>query len=137
MIRVKNRLKNRQEYYYNKRHGTNKPLPELEVGDTVWVQDLKKYGMVVKKLPYRSYVIRQGSGIYRRNRKFLTLAPPGRQAFVNESPADSFPVFNEGGEKNSKENRMQPDVREERSQTSNRHSERVRSAPVWFKDYYV
>lgn len=59
---------------YNKRHRV-KELPELQVGDSVWVTDLKLYGKIVQKLNEpRSYLIDTNSGFFRRNRWHLILA---------------------------------------------------------------
>ncbi|CAM1325720.1 Uncharacterised protein at_DN2492 [Pycnogonum litorale] len=53
-----------------------KPLPELQIGETVSVQSVNPKHSWVKgpgigKVGNRSYIVETDKGIYRRNRKFL------------------------------------------------------------------
>ncbi|UYV63180.1 hypothetical protein LAZ67_2003365 [Cordylochernes scorpioides] len=54
--------------YYDKSHGA-KDLDELEIGDLVWIVDLRTWGKVMKKAPTpRSYFIETPRGVFQRNR---------------------------------------------------------------------
>lgn len=67
--------KDKQERNYNKRHKT-KDMDPLNVGDSVWVVDIRKYGKVVEICDEpRSYVVETDSGKFRRNRWHLIRAP--------------------------------------------------------------
>lgn len=60
---------------FNVRHNS-KELSELNVGDSVWVIDIRKYGKVIKKCNEpRSYMVQTDYGIFRRNRWHLIEAP--------------------------------------------------------------
>lgn len=71
-----NRRKEKQEYMYNKRHRSVK-LSEINVGDTVWIIDMRLYGKVVnldRKL--NSFVMKTEKGsVIRRNRWHIIPAP--------------------------------------------------------------
>lgn len=56
---------------YNKRHRVVM-LEELNVGDKVWISDIRKYGIIHEKdKSPRSYIIKCADRFYRRNRQFL------------------------------------------------------------------
>lgn len=74
ICRKENVIKDKQAYYYNKRHRT-KPLSDLNVGDNVWMIDKRIYGTITEVLPYRSYIIETNQGQYRRNRWHIIPAP--------------------------------------------------------------
>ena len=60
---------------FDKRHNTVK-LADLHVGDSVWVIDLRKYGVISRKAKEpRSYFVKIEGVIYRRNRWHLIPAP--------------------------------------------------------------
>lgn len=68
---IENKLKDKSEFYYNKRHKV-KELTKLKKGDNVWIVDLKIYGVIVKQLSEpRSYLVQTERGIFRRNRWHL------------------------------------------------------------------
>lgn len=74
VVAIENKLKDRSEYNYNKRHNV-KTLSKLEKGDSVWVVDLKIYGTIIKQLSQpRSYLIKTDRGVFRRNRWHLVHA---------------------------------------------------------------
>lgn len=75
-FKIKQNLeKNKQVKSYNKRHNA-KTLSDLEVGDSVWITDLRIYGQVAKLADEpRSYYIQTTNGTYRRNRWHLIPAP--------------------------------------------------------------
>lgn len=68
---IENKLKEKQRIQFNKRHRVVS-LEELQIGDKVWVTDIRKYGIVNEKhnTP-RSYIIKCADRYYRRNRQFL------------------------------------------------------------------
>lgn len=72
-------VRRRQCRYYNQRHRA-RPLPKLEVGDRVWMTDLKSKATVLAPTPTpRSYVVRTDDGVdLRRNRRRLNRLPRGR-----------------------------------------------------------
>lgn len=75
IVNAESKIKEKTMENYNKRHRT-KDLDELKEGDTVWIIDLRVYGVVQQKLPQpRSYMIKTSRGTYRRNRWHLVPAP--------------------------------------------------------------
>lgn len=74
------------KYQHNKRHRT-RSLSKLQVGDKVWVIDLKSYGEVVRQSPHpRSYIVRTKGGLFRRNRWHLIPAPYREDEIEKELP---------------------------------------------------
>lgn len=75
ILRKEKEIKNLSKHHFDQRHRA-KPLPELPIGQKVWISDLRQRGEVQgrHKLP-RSYIVKSPSGVYRRNRKFLHPLP--------------------------------------------------------------
>jgi len=73
------RLKRRKAKFYYDKHA--KSLPELEIGQTVKLQPLRKGGTwckarAINKVGDRSYLVKTDNGAtYRRNRKFIRAVP--------------------------------------------------------------
>lgn len=67
-FRKEGKIKSKQEQNYNSRHKA-KDLQILEIGDPVWIIDVRQYGKIVDfcKEP-RSFVIETSLGKFRRNR---------------------------------------------------------------------
>lgn len=105
VIQKQNQRKIRQMEWYNKRHRTQ-DLSPLEIGASVWITDLRKYGKVVglSKEP-RSYLIKSNNKTYRRNRWHLIPAP-----YRNESNQDferNYPCLVETDENIEKQPQQQ------------------------------
>lgn len=74
-LQKENYLKNRSERNYNKRHNA-KNMDSLNIGDSVWIVDVRKYGKIIEICEEpRSYIVETDFGQYRRNRWHLILAP--------------------------------------------------------------
>lgn len=75
LINRESKVKEKSVKQFNNRHRSRK-LSDLEVGDYVWVTDLRVYAKILEILDEpRSYLIESNSGIYRRNRWHLIPAP--------------------------------------------------------------
>ncbi|MGH0124947.1 UNVERIFIED_CONTAM: hypothetical protein FKN15_020833 [Acipenser sinensis] len=82
------KIQNRQISDFNRRHGV-KELPELYIGDHVWIKQPLSKGTVMEQADTpRSYVVETNKGVVRRNRRQLVVTPacPMRQ----EQAADNF-----------------------------------------------
>lgn len=74
-LQKEKQLKNKLEYNYNKRHNA-KNMETLNIGDSVWVVDIRKYGRIIEICDEpRSYIVETDVGQYRRNRWHLIFAP--------------------------------------------------------------
>ncbi|KAL4708783.1 hypothetical protein ACJJTC_011747 [Scirpophaga incertulas] len=72
---IRSEFRNKMANSYNRRHKTLK-LNDLQIGDYVWVIDLRKYGVIVRKAKEpRSYFIKIQGFTYRRNTWHLIPAP--------------------------------------------------------------
>lgn len=100
--------KGKQEASYNKRHRSRK-LFTLQVGDKVWIIDMRRYGEILKiHASPTSYIIKTATGsIIRRNRWHLVPAPyrqgmdePEVKIFLPEPPKNCMPAPGYGGEDN-------------------------------------
>lgn len=101
---IEGKLKNKSAENYNKRHKT-KILPELKVGERVWITDIRKYGSVIKKLPQpRSYLVKTNHGVYRRNRWHLIPAPFQLVSQPNQNALNSLPQVQQIAETNDEDN---------------------------------
>uniref|UniRef100_A0A672HFZ9 Integrase catalytic domain-containing protein n=1 Tax=Salarias fasciatus TaxID=181472 RepID=A0A672HFZ9_SALFA len=83
--------KQKQEKYYNKHHRTHKQ-PELHPGQTVWITTENTHGTVVNQTAApRSYLVRTGDGLLRRNRSHLraTQQPPPEPTSGEDTVSDS------------------------------------------------
>ena len=78
--------KRQKAKFYHDRHA--KQLPELEIGQEIRIQPLRKnqtwkQATCIEKLSDRSYVVKSGNEVLRRNRQFLRpaaeLSPPEKQ----------------------------------------------------------
>ena len=78
---VDKKLKEKQESYFNKRHGV-RTLRQLQVGEEVWIKDLRRYGKVKQILDApRSYIVQSNGQDVRRNRSHLI--PSGTENSAN------------------------------------------------------
>ncbi|KAI5725500.1 hypothetical protein M8J77_016303 [Diaphorina citri] len=66
--------KSKYKENYDRRHGVRE-LPKLNIGDKVWITDLKRNGIVEGTAGVRSYWIRVGPRVLRRNRYSLKPLP--------------------------------------------------------------
>lgn len=158
-ISKKNVNRNKMAKYYNNKHGAV-PLSDLNTGDSVWIIDLRRYGVIVRKAKeLRSYFVRSEGTTYRRNRWHLIPAPfysdPAQSSFeeeiiVTESNKGKVPNnFSNGyqSDRNSITNEEdfagQNDddevIHESREGPLNSHrcSSRIRTKPSWCKDYVM
>ncbi|XP_050497795.1 uncharacterized protein LOC126878968 [Diabrotica virgifera virgifera] len=101
-INTEEKRKTLQENNYNRRHNS-KEMSDLKISDTVWITDLRKYGVVSEVCSEpRAYIVKTNDGtVYRRNRWFLIAAPyyvpnannvtplPIVRANYSENPKDS------------------------------------------------
>lgn len=68
----------KQKINYDVRHRA-KELPPLKQGDKVWIHDQRKYGSVASESRFpRSYHVQTDSGVYRRNRRHLSVIAPSK-----------------------------------------------------------
>ena len=97
----------------------------LEIGQDVWIRDLKKRGQVVGITSYpRSYYVRTDIGAYRRNRTHLVCI------FLTSDTTDQFIEFNDPiqtGTESSNENNQQL---ESNSPNCNEHQTVTRSGRI-------
>jgi len=110
----------RQRYKsnYDKRHRA-KLLDPLNVGDPVWIVDLRRHGTVIKVLDNpRSYEIDTEKRVIRRNRYHLKLAPYLKM----ESTAE-------------KKSKPCDESTKETNQSNVYHFKRNVKKPQWLKDY--
>ncbi|XP_031335291.1 uncharacterized protein K02A2.6-like [Photinus pyralis] len=83
-----------EKEWFDRRHRA-KSLPELSVGQKVWISDRREEGEVESKHESpRSYMVRSPGGLFRRNRKFLHRLPScsnneNSQALLEEAEHDS------------------------------------------------
>ncbi|KPJ18498.1 Transposon Ty3-I Gag-Pol polyprotein [Papilio machaon] len=142
---------------YNKRHRVIK-LNDLNVGDNVWVIDLRKYGLIVRKAKEpRSYFVAIDGVQYRRNRWHLIPAPFKNNKENNTYGRDIFEHFQHKDQKCN--NNCVPGVNEdvvERTELSDNNDtnsetaefetpeiqsqsfklpDRKRTKPKWLEDY--
>ena len=85
-------LKRQKAKFYHDRHA--KQLSELEIGQEVRIQPLRKNqtwkeATSVGKLPDRSYVVKSGNEVFRRNRQFLRPAAEPSTTEKQSTKADS------------------------------------------------
>jgi len=145
---------------YNKRHRTVS-LCELNSGDSVWIIDLRKYGIVVRKAKEpRSYFVNVNGVLYRRNRWHLVPAPfhCNQENYNNNNiQLDFNKNYNQTQEKHSVSNSFEnenitgwSEVNREGSSTegvvenlvsspesdcNNARPDRLRQKPKWLDDY--
>ena len=121
----------KQKQYYDR---TARPLPDIKVGDTVQLREGKEWtpAVIADKHPApRSFQVTTEDGReYRRNRRFLrhTLEPPP----VISCPIDDAPIATPARSTHTK-----PNVAPAAEPAPSRSSTRVKSTPVWHKDYVV
>ena len=86
--------KERQEYYYDQ-HA--KLLRPVVVGDTVWMclhgQTTWSAGISTDTLGLRSYAVRMGERVFRRNRRLLIRSDNLSQPFVEPAPQPEQPYW--------------------------------------------
>ena len=85
-------LKRQKAKFYHDRHVM--PLPELEIGQEVRIQPLHKNQIwkeatCIEKLSDRSYVVKSGNEVFRRNRQFLRPAAEPSTTEKQSTKADS------------------------------------------------
>ncbi|UYV72435.1 hypothetical protein LAZ67_9003122, partial [Cordylochernes scorpioides] len=84
--------KSEKKKYYDKFHGA-KDLDELEIGDLVWIVDLRTWGNIMKKAPTpRFYFIETPRGVVRRNRFHLRKGYQRMYPLTAEEIPDKEPV---------------------------------------------
>lgn len=138
--------KNRNERNYNTRHRT-KSLCDFEVGDSVWVIDIRQYGTIISTCNEpRSYQIQTDYGIFRRNRWHLVRAPYDFNTHKNiqtEPPVSSNDRIS-SNDSNVCENHVESefnasikctDNSEQSEPDSSGRPTRNRSKPGYLKDY--
>ena len=125
--------KQRQQYYYNR---AAKPLKTITPGETVCMklpgQDTWSPGTCTEKLENRSYMVKVGDTVYRRNRRHIqkTNEPP---ITVHPEPDQVLPTLPEDNlatppDPSSEAPVTDPDLR---------RSSRNRRTPVWHEDYVM
>ncbi|XP_054720689.1 uncharacterized protein LOC129230315 [Uloborus diversus] len=64
-----------QKFYFDRQHQVGQ-LPQLNIGEQVWVSDMRTYGKIkaAHQAP-RSYIIETPRGVLRRNRRYLHPSP--------------------------------------------------------------
>lgn len=78
---------------YNSRHNA-KDMSPLQVGDSVWVIDIRKYGKIVEICNEpRSYVIQTEVGLFRRNRWHLIHAPYHFNDLMDSIEPTNFNIY--------------------------------------------
>ncbi|UYV84520.1 K02A2.6-like, partial [Cordylochernes scorpioides] len=78
--------------YYDKSHSA-KDLDELEIGDLVWIADLRTWGKIMKKAPTpRLYFIKTPRGVFGRNRFHLRKGYPRTYPLTADEIPDKEPV---------------------------------------------
>jgi predicted aspartyl protease len=83
--------KNDQKLSYDKRHGA-RSLRKLQVGEKVWVVDVKREGVVVRVLKeMRSYCVETSKGRIRRNRRHLVPLADGDGVLAVPGAGPSLP----------------------------------------------
>lgn len=88
LCQKENLRREKQKENFDIRHRSSL-LPELMIGQKVWISDLRQEGCVESKHKSpRSYVVKSPKGIYRRNRKFLHPLP-GVSEETYEEPAET------------------------------------------------
>ena len=81
-------IKRKQKKTYDRYHRA-RPLGILQPGDSVWVQDAKTSGTVIKQTDSpRSYLVRTPTSCLRRNRRHL-VPTPNEHTSVTDSPSTS------------------------------------------------
>ncbi|GFS27125.1 Pol polyprotein [Elysia marginata] len=75
LIEKEQRYRDNQRDNYNRRHAVQK-APELQPGDAVYINDLKRPGSIINRHPNpRSYIFNTEQGTIRRNRAHLVATP--------------------------------------------------------------
>lgn len=132
----------RDAQYYNNRHNTRN-LKQLNVGDKVFVIDLKHYGKILKCGPEpRTYLIETGRGIFRRNRWHIISCPldlynnncENENDYSIDDDNDNISVVQEDDSSNN-DNNTPPCSEESRDRIEVNRSERVRRKPNYLNDY--
>lgn len=148
-------LKDKQAQQYNRRHNA-RPLPPLNVNDRVWVTDIRKYGLISKVLPFRSYLIVVNGTTYRRNRRFLLpthdqqpRADEPTPSISNEGETDEVndAADNDGSYESHDESEDTPHTPQTSQQSPDSpdisppqvapREQRTRRPPAWFTDYVL
>ena len=140
------RLKRRKAKFYYDRQA--KPLPDLEIGQPVKLQPLRKGGTwskatTVNKVGDRSYLVQTNDGTnYRRNRKFLRTIPEPAYEQQNSTEQDGPSITEVVNDKvttdcSPPEEEEQPPVEQltMESPVKRTASGRVVKEPGRFKDY--
>ena len=129
--------KQRQQYYYNR---AAKPLKTITPGETVRMklpgQDTWSPGTCTEKLENRSYMVKVGDSIYRRNRRHIqkTNEPP---IAVHPEADQAFPAPPEDNLATPPDSSSEAPVTDHEEDTDLRRSSRIRRTPVWHKDYVM
>jgi len=136
-IQEKRRVQQRQ---YNK---SAKYLPKLQEGQAVLVRDYRNYrrnwrkSIIEHQLSDRSYALRAGDDLIRRNRRDIRpLVSPNQTDSdlspnqINSDQADTDSQCNTASERNTT-----PQNRTETDNQTWRRSTRTRKSPAWHKDY--
>ena len=129
--------KQRQQYYYNR---AAKPLKTITPGETVRMklpgQDTWSPGTCTEKLENRSYMVKVGDTIYRRNRRHIqkTNEPP---IAVHPEADQAFPAPPEDNLATPPDPSSEAPVTDHEEDTDLRRSSRIRRTPVWHKDYVM
>lgn len=142
--------KERQRYYYDQHV---KPLPPIASGDTVWMrlpgQSTWSAGTCTGTIGPRSYAVRMGERVFRRNRRqliqsdkqplqdhpLLEPTPPREESVQSgELPDQNSTTVGEQQLEASPQREL-PLVSQSPSPIPPRRSDRVRRPPQWSTDY--
>ena len=127
--------KQKQKYYYDQH---TKPLPPIVAGDTVWMrlpgQTTWSAGSCIDLAGPRSYKVKVGERIYRRNRRQLICAD--KQSLTEYPSMESIPQSDEPEVQNQDVETPAPSeppmAPQSPSPVSLRRSDRVRRPPQWY-----
>ena len=127
--------KRRQQCYYNR---AAKPLKTITPGETVRMklpgQDTWSPGTCTEKLENRSYMVKVGDTVYRRNRRHIhkTNEPP---IAVHPEAGELLPTAPEDNLATPSNPSSEALVTDHEESTAPRRSSRICRTPVWHKDY--
>lgn len=89
LSRERERIRRQKEDFDKRHHKIERD--DLEIGDRVWIRDLRRWGIVKKRANQpRSFIVQSDSGEYRRNRSHLHRldAPLGYFHILEDAPEE-------------------------------------------------